>query len=76
VRIGFVTTNDLSWTETAAELQGPAFERFQTELARYNGRQLRPALPANSWRQELDDYAKVMHAEGEYIEAVRQEIVG
>jgi hypothetical protein len=69
-----VISHDLSWTNTAAELQGPAFDRFQTELAKYNGRQLRPALPADSWHQELDDYAKVMHAEGEYIEAVRQEI--
>ena len=32
-----MTPNDLSWTETASELQGPAFNRFQTELAKYNG---------------------------------------
>ena len=69
-----MTTNDLSWIEAATEIQGPAFERFQTALAKYNGRQLRPAIPAEFWREELDDYAKVMRAEGEYIEAVRQEI--
>jgi Iron-containing redox enzyme len=69
-----VTPHDLSWTETAAELQGPAFERFQTELAKYNGRQLKPAFPTDAWRDELDEYATVTRAEGEYIEAVRQEI--
>src|SRR5262249_48073723 len=69
-----VTLHDLSWTETAAELQGPRFERFQTELAKYNGRQLQPAFPAEPWREELDNYAKVLRAEGEYIEAVRREI--
>jgi hypothetical protein len=69
-----VTSHDLSWTETATELQGPAFERFQTELAKYNGRQLQPAFPGDAWREELDTYAKVIRAEGEYIEAVRHEI--
>jgi hypothetical protein len=69
-----VTSHDLSWTETPAELQGPAFERFQTELAKYNGRQLEPAFPKDAWREELDEYAAVKRAEGEYIEAVRQEI--
>jgi hypothetical protein len=69
-----VTPHDLSWTEIAAELEGPAFDRFQTELAKYNGRQLRPAFPSDAWREELDEYARVKRAEGEYIEAVRQEI--
>jgi hypothetical protein len=72
--MSYMTPNDLSWTETAFELQGPAFNRFQTELAKYNTRQLQPALPADSWREELDDYAKVMRAEGDYIEAVRHEV--
>jgi heme oxygenase-like protein len=69
-----VTPHDLSWTETAAELQGPAFDRFQIELAKYNGRQLRPGFPSDAWREELDEYAIVTRAEGEYIEAVRREI--
>jgi len=69
-----VTSHDLSWTETAAELQGPAFERFQTELAKYNSRHLRPAFATDAWRDELDEYATVTRAEGEYIEAVRREI--
>jgi Iron-containing redox enzyme len=69
-----VTPHDLLWTETAAELQGPAFDRFQIELAKYNGQQLRPGFPSDAWREELDEYAIVMRAEGEYIEAVRREI--
>lgn len=69
-----MTPHDLSWTETAAELQGPAFERFQIELAKYNSRHLRPAFATDAWRDELDEYATVTRAEGEYIEAVRREI--
>jgi hypothetical protein len=69
-----VTPHDLSWTETAAELQGPRFERFQIELAKYNGQQLQPACPGDAWREELDNYTKVIRAEGEYIEVVRHEI--
>jgi hypothetical protein len=69
-----VTPHDLLWTETATELQGPVFDRFQIELARYNGQQLRPGFPSDAWREELDEYAIVTRAEGEYIEAVRHEI--
>jgi heme oxygenase-like protein len=65
---------DLSWTENAGELQGPAFDRFHIELAKYDGRQLQPGFPDETWRQDLDDFARVTRAEGEYIEAVRQEI--
>jgi hypothetical protein len=69
-----VTSNSLAWTADAAALQGPAFERFQVELARYNGRELEPHFPDETWREELDDHAQVARAEGEYIEAVRREI--
>jgi len=44
------------------------------ELAKYNSRHLRPAFPTDAWRDELDEYATVTRAEGEYIEAVRREI--
>ena len=69
-----MATLDLSWREDAAALHGPAFARFQTELAKYNGRQLEPRFPDENWRQEIDDYAQVIRAEGEYLEAVRSEI--
>jgi len=47
---------------------------LQIELAKYNSRHLRPAFPTDAWRDELDEYATVTRAEGEYIEAVRREI--
>ena len=33
-----------------------------------------PGFPSQAWREELDEYAQVTRAGGEYIEAVRQEI--
>jgi Iron-containing redox enzyme len=62
------------WIADAAALYGPAFERFHTELANSNSRQLKPRFPDHAWHEELDDFARVMRAEGEYIEAVRKEI--
>jgi hypothetical protein len=67
-------TEDFSWTASASALSGPGFERFQTELCKYNGRQLRPGIPHDAWREELDVYTRILLAEGEYIEAVRGEI--
>ena len=69
-----MTTQDFSWTAGAEALQGDSFARFQTELAKYNGGQLEPRFPDETWRDELDDYARVTRAEGEYVEAVRQAI--
>ena len=69
-----MSPHDLSWTENAGQLQGPAFERFQTELAKYNASQLSPGFPNDTWREDIEDHASVTRAEGEYIEAVRQEI--
>ena len=66
-----MTSQDLSWTADARQISGPGFDRFQIELSKYNGDQLRPRLPDQAWRDELDTYARVMRAEGEYIEACR-----
>lgn len=63
-----------SWTETPDHLQGPHFARFHTELAKYNAGRLVPGLPTASWRDDLDENACVLRAEGEYIEAVRREV--
>jgi hypothetical protein len=65
---------DQAWTESADHLHGPAFENFQRKLAKYNGRQLRPGLPGVTWREDLEEFARVWRAEGDYIEAVRREI--
>lgn len=69
-----VATDDLSWAETAGDIEGSRFERFHAGLAKYNARQLEPGFPNETWREDLDEYARVKRAEGEYIEAVRHEI--
>ena len=67
-------TEDFSWTKGATALSGPGFEQFQTELCKYNGRQLWPGIPHDAWREELGLYTRILLAEGEYIEAVRNVI--
>jgi hypothetical protein len=69
-----VLANQLSWTDGAKALAGPKFDYFQNKLAKYNARQLQPAYPAPDWQGEVDEFATVLRAEGDYIEAVRQEI--
>jgi len=70
-----MTTTDLRWTETACHINGPGFEAFHTELAKYNAKQLNPAFPTASWRDDLETEGQVTLAEVEYIEAVRETIV-
>jgi hypothetical protein len=72
--MNMVATDDLSWAETAGDIEGSRFERFHAGLAKYNARQLEPGFPNETWREDLDEYARVKRAEGEYIEAVRHEI--
>ena len=67
-------TADMKWTKKASDFEGPSFATFQTELAKYNGRQLNPALPSANWRDDIAAEAKVALAEVEYVEAVRKEI--
>jgi hypothetical protein len=63
-----------AWLKGAHQLHGLAFDRFQMALAHYNGRQLRPSFPSENWRNEADLHARVILAEGEYVETVRGEI--
>ena len=69
-----MANNDLSWTDASNELEGQGFERFQIELANYNARHLMPAFPTDTWRDEVEEFAQVTRAEGEYIETVRREV--
>ena len=69
-----MATHDASWTAAAHNLSGPGFECFQIELTKYNARQLMPTFPTRDWRDEVEDYARVARAEGEYIEAVRSKV--
>ena len=52
-------TADLKWTKRASDLDGAGFAKFQTELAKYNGRQLNPAFPSADWRDDIAAEAKV-----------------
>jgi hypothetical protein len=63
-----------AWTEDADQLYGPIFDRFQRELAKYNGRHLTPGFPMETWREDLEEFARVSRAEGDYLEAIRREI--
>ncbi len=69
-----MSPHDLSWSKNAGRLDGPPFNRFHTELAKYNAQQLQPGFPSETWREDLDAHARVTRAEGEYIEAVRKKI--
>ena len=66
--------HEQAWTENADHLYGPVFERFQRDLAKYNSRQLTPGFPGETWRDDLEELARVSRAEGDYIEAIRKEI--
>lgn len=66
--------HDLSWTETADQLHGPAFERFHTELAEYNARHLEPGFPEPHCGDDVEVHARVLRAEGAYVEAVNREV--
>ena len=62
------------WLALAADTDGPGFARFQRELTRYNRHRLEPSLPYAAWRGHVRDEARVAEAEGDFVEAVRQEI--
>jgi hypothetical protein len=65
---------DLGWTRYAAHLDGPGFAQFQRALTAFNRRRLEPALPHAGWRMDDDEEARVLRAEGEFIEALRERI--
>jgi len=62
------------WMKFASHLQGKGFALFQRELTRYNHRRFEPALPDATWRDALREEYRVLQAEGEFIEALRDEI--
>lgn len=66
--------SEIAWLKGADQLEGFGFERFQMALAEYNGRQLQPGFPREDWREEADFHARVIMAEGEYLEAARAEL--
>ena len=65
---------DFEWLAFAAHIDGPGFARFQRALTRYNRRRLIAVLPDPAWRAHVRAEARVVEAEGEFMEAMRQEI--
>jgi hypothetical protein len=65
---------DLGWTRFATHLDGPRFAQFQRALTRFNRRRLEPALPHADWRRDGEEDARVLRAEGEFVEALREKI--
>jgi hypothetical protein len=65
---------DPEWLALAADTDGPGFARFQRELTRFNRHRLEPSLPYAAWRGHVRDEGRVVEAEGDFVEAVRQEI--
>ena len=66
---------DADWLAFATDTDGPGFARFQRELTRYNRYRLEPSLPVPAWRGHVRDESRVAEAEGDFVEAVRKEIV-
>ena len=66
--------DNFAWTASAAQLQGPGFALFQRELARFNHRRLEPGLPSAHWKHELESEARVLAAERNFVQSVRERI--
>ena len=66
--------DNFAWTASAARLQGPGFALFQRELARFNHRRLEPGLPSAHWKHELESEARVLAAERNFVQSVRERI--
>ena len=74
-RMSSVTSNDLFWTKFPPGWRDLRSRVFTGSLRNTMRRPAHsPAFPSEAWREELDEYAQVTRAEGEYIEAVREEI--
>jgi hypothetical protein len=66
--------DNFAWTASAAQLQGPGFALFQRELARFNHRRLEPGLPSAHWKHELESEGRVLAAERNFVQSVRERI--
>lgn len=64
----------LGWLEYGAALSGPKFATFQRELTKYNHWRFDGGFPAAGWRDDIALQSRVMIAEGEFLEAVRNAI--
>lgn len=65
---------NLEWSNSATELEGRGFARFQVSLAKFNARSLEPLLPTASWHEDLAENSRVARAEIEFVETLRRAV--
>jgi hypothetical protein len=65
---------NFEWLEYGAALRGPKFATFQRELTKYNHCRFDGGFPEAGWQDAIAFQARVMIAEGEFLEAVRTAI--
>lgn len=65
---------NLRWLEYGGTLSGPTYATFQRELTKYNHRRFEGGFPEAGWRDDIALHSRVMIAEGEFLEAVRNTI--
>ena len=65
---------NLRWLEYGTTLRGAKFATFQRELTKYNHCRFEGGFPEPGWRDDIALQTRVMIAEGEFLEAVRNVI--
>jgi hypothetical protein len=65
---------EANWLQHAAKLEGPGFVAFQRGLTEYNHQRLEGGLPSPRWKDDVARDARVVLAEGEFLEAARRAI--
>ena len=65
---------NLGWLEYGAALRGPKFATFERELTKYNHCRFEGGFPETGWRDTITFQSRVVIAEGEFLEAIRNAI--
>ena len=69
-----MSSERFEWTRWAAELSGPRFATFQTELTKYNALRFQPGLPEETAPDQTMRQSLVANAEIAFIESLRRAI--
>src|SRR5438105_15510867 len=69
-----MSSGRFGWTRWGAELSGPRFATFQTELTKYNALRFQPGLPEETSSDQIMRQSLVANAEIALIESLRRAI--